>query len=244
MGSNWLESICFPGPNTGYTVGDSGTILKTIDAGSNWAFLLSGTTEDLYSVYFKSLNKGHAVGDNGTILATTDGGTNWTNQVSGTSTGLKSVFFTDANTGYTAGDNGIILNTANGGSDWVYQPSGTSHGLHSIFFTSADTGYAVGDSGTILKTTNGGGVGLHDRLFTSKLFTFYPNPATKTITIEAPVFIENTTLSICSASGVRLMERKITGKITQLDVSNLLPGIYFATVKNDHATEVRKIIKE
>ena len=56
----------------------NGTILKTIDGGTTWTTLSSGTTNDLNSVYFTDANTGYAVGDTGTILKTIDGGTTWT----------------------------------------------------------------------------------------------------------------------------------------------------------------------
>jgi len=61
----------------GFVVGDSGTILKTTDAGATWAPLVSGTTTTLHGVYFFDANAGVAVGEPGLILRTTDGGTAW-----------------------------------------------------------------------------------------------------------------------------------------------------------------------
>jgi len=61
----------------GFVVGDSGTILKTTDAGATWAPLVSGTTTTLHGVYFFDANAGVAVGEQGLILRTTDGGTAW-----------------------------------------------------------------------------------------------------------------------------------------------------------------------
>jgi photosystem II stability/assembly factor-like uncharacterized protein len=72
-----LHSISFPISGTsqiGYCVGDSGTILKTTNAGENWYNQISPTSERLNKVYFVDQNFGFAVGDNGTILRTTDGG--------------------------------------------------------------------------------------------------------------------------------------------------------------------------
>ena len=38
--------------NTGYAVGNTGSIIKTIDGGQNWTSQTSGTVNLLYSVYF------------------------------------------------------------------------------------------------------------------------------------------------------------------------------------------------
>ena len=155
---DYMRSISFPGYNssTGYIVGTSGTIFKTIDAGNNWIKQISNTTNTLESVFFVDLNTGYAVGENKIILKTIDGGQNWVTQLAPTSGKLNSVFFTSASVGYSVGAWGVILKTSNGGVTWTSQTSGTTKILYSVHFLDANTGYAVGESGTIIKTTNGG----------------------------------------------------------------------------------------
>jgi len=75
--SNPLWGIDFPISNAGqvgYAVGDSGVILKTYDAGTNWLEQQSGTSIKLNKVYFIDLDFGFIVGDSGIILRTTTGG--------------------------------------------------------------------------------------------------------------------------------------------------------------------------
>jgi hypothetical protein len=60
--------------DTGYAIGDGGTILKTINGGVNWISQSSVTTYGLSSIYFirqGGINTGYIVGDGGTILKTT-----------------------------------------------------------------------------------------------------------------------------------------------------------------------------
>jgi len=115
--NQWLNSVYFANANTGYAVGDHGTILKTTNGGTNWVALLSGTNQWLNSVYFADANTGFAVGGStrSIILKTTNGGNNWVVWSSGTNEWFRSVYFTDTNTGYTVGYNGTILKTTNGG---------------------------------------------------------------------------------------------------------------------------------
>ena len=47
---NHLTSIRFTDANTGYAVGDYGTILKTTNGGTNWVTLSSGTNKWIYSI--------------------------------------------------------------------------------------------------------------------------------------------------------------------------------------------------
>ena len=81
-GNNWTTSffnnplwgIDFPDSaegQIGYCVGDSGTILKTFNAGNSWYHQMSGTFAKLNKVFFLDKDFGFAVGENGMILRTT-----------------------------------------------------------------------------------------------------------------------------------------------------------------------------
>jgi photosystem II stability/assembly factor-like uncharacterized protein len=171
---NCLNSVCFTDSNTGFAVGELGTLLKTTDGGISWTILPSGTESHLNSVYFVDASTGFAVGGsesdrendarNGIILKTTNGGTTWTTLWSHPTSYLKSVFFTNANIGYAVGgyyfgSKGIVLKTTDGGITWETLLLEPNYALISIFFTETNTGYTVGrgnEFGIILKTTDGG----------------------------------------------------------------------------------------
>jgi hypothetical protein len=110
---------------TGYVVGESGTILKTTNGGVTWTIQNSGTTYHLKSVHFPSNGQtGYVLGGyyvmTGIILKTTNGGANWINQTPNSTYDLHSVYFpVDAQTGYVAGYYGSILKTTDGGGVWV-----------------------------------------------------------------------------------------------------------------------------
>jgi photosystem II stability/assembly factor-like uncharacterized protein len=111
---NLLMDVHFADAQTGWSVGDYGTILSTSNGGTSWQSQASGTTNLLHATYFTDAQTGWAVGINGTILKTTNGGSDWSNQSSGTTNDLYSVFFTNANTGWAVGNAGILLHTTNG----------------------------------------------------------------------------------------------------------------------------------
>ena len=69
----WVEDVYFPSADTGYTLINS-MILRTVDGGTNWSSLNSGTGVDLQSIYFVDNNTGFAVGDSGVILKTINAG--------------------------------------------------------------------------------------------------------------------------------------------------------------------------
>jgi photosystem II stability/assembly factor-like uncharacterized protein len=164
-----LTSVYFADSNTGFAVGDSGTVLKTTDGGIIWSGLSTGTTDQLNSVYFTDPNTGYAAGDEGTILKTMDGGTTFTASTPKyTDWDLASVYFANATIGYAVGTGAFyILKTMNGGTTWTVLEIGVSDSrLYSVYFTDANTGYAVGGicgmrlppkcSGIILSTNDGG----------------------------------------------------------------------------------------
>jgi len=69
-----LNSVYFTDENTGFAVGDNGTILKTTNGGINWLTQNSGTDVILLSVHFPTVDTGYAVGVGETILKTVNGG--------------------------------------------------------------------------------------------------------------------------------------------------------------------------
>ena len=118
-----LRGVYLLDSGVGYSVGDSGTILKSTDAGMTWNALTSGTTKALYDVYFFNDAEGVAVGDSGLILRTTDGGANWATVASGVRDGLRSVSFSGAN-GICGGLSQDILYSSDSGASWHVSQKG------------------------------------------------------------------------------------------------------------------------
>ena len=141
---------------SGWAVGDGGTILHTSDGGATWSPQTSGTGTVLNSVSFVDANNGWAVGLAGVIVHTTNGGTTWSPQTSFTLETLDDVSFVDVNNGWAVGDSGTIVHTSNGGTTWSPQTTGTGANLFGVSFVDANNGWAVGIDGTILHTSDGG----------------------------------------------------------------------------------------
>ena len=180
---NDVYGMCFFDLNTGWAVGDAGTILATVDGGATCkpqvlpvSLALTGVT--FTDVTFYDATTGWAVSDSGKIIATVNGGTTWTEQTSGVATGLNRVFALDQDKVYVVGDGGVILYTADGGATaWVKLATPTLADLNSIFFKTPNNGWIVGDGGRVLRTNNGGvswffgtsgtGTNLNDVVFAS-----------------------------------------------------------------------------
>src|SRR2546430_345868 len=145
---------------TGFVVGDTGTILKSTDAGATWTPLTSGTSTALHGVYFLDPNEGVAVGDSGTILRTTDGGAAWQSIPSGVGDTLRSVSFNGTN-GICGGDSQDILYSTDSGASWQISQSGFfGGGFLGAQMLSATTGFVAGQNSIfqalVGATTDGG----------------------------------------------------------------------------------------
>ena len=102
-----LIGIKFINADTAFAVGNSGSILKTINGGNTWVEQTSGTKEDLFDLYFRNADTGYVVGARGVILKTTNGGNAWVEQNSGNKKmNLYSVRFNGAKIGYVIGERG------------------------------------------------------------------------------------------------------------------------------------------
>jgi photosystem II stability/assembly factor-like uncharacterized protein len=118
-----LRGVYLLDSGVGYSVGDSGAILKSTDAGMTWNALTSGTTKALYDIYFFNDAEGVAVGDSGLILRTTDGGANWATVASGIRDSLRSVSFSGAN-GICGGLSQDLLYSSDSGTSWHVSQKG------------------------------------------------------------------------------------------------------------------------
>jgi len=145
---------------TGFVVGDTGTILKSTDAGATWSPLTSGTSTTLHGIYFLDPNDGVAVGDGGTILRTTDGGGAWQSVISGVGDSLRSVSFNGVN-GICGGDSQDILYSTDSGASWQIGQSGFfGGGFPGAQMLSATTGFVAGQNSifqALVGTTTDGG---------------------------------------------------------------------------------------
>ncbi len=145
--------------DSGWVVGDQGTILRTTDGGDTWRLWQSHyKVNDLLAVsFYKDL--GWAVGKKGTVLHTEDGGVSWHQQPSSVETDLYGVYFLDDQHGWTVGAKGTILRTEDGGKtwkQWISQIPVILPDLHDVVFVNKKQGWVAGNTGLILYTEDGG----------------------------------------------------------------------------------------
>lgn len=163
------NAVFFTDKDTGYIVGNSGTILKTENAGENWqvqnTFPSNVTNSNLSSVEFINKNVGFTVGQR-EILKTVDGGEKW-ELIAYSDFELHSVSLSDSLHAICVGGDWLhefsgIITSENGGFDWVPRSSTIiSSYILKVKFVNHEIGYAVGESngtygGFIIKTVDAG----------------------------------------------------------------------------------------
>ena len=140
-----------------WAVGDSGTVVRSVDDGTTWSDGVSGAAADLKAVWASSERDVWAVGGEGTILQSTDGGVQW-RKVGPVSVGLNGVWGSSADDVYIVGDRGHLLHTRNGGQSFQDQrPLGdTDEAFTCVWGNGREDVYVGGDRGSLLASVDGG----------------------------------------------------------------------------------------
>jgi photosystem II stability/assembly factor-like uncharacterized protein len=143
---------------TVYAVGDSGTILQSIDAGINWITLESPVSVDFYGLYFVSSDTGWVVGGFQHILRTVNGGESWEIQKSYDQSWYTfyDIYFKNSSVGWVvgSGSNDNVFYTEDGGQNWNFQSS-SNGSMKDIFFINESVGWII-DNDNVLFTEDGG----------------------------------------------------------------------------------------
>ena len=151
-----LNDIEFINPQTGWAVGNSGQVVRTVN-GQSWAFSRLAPADDMEAVDFVDASNGWAAGANGSIWRTTNGGQSWTRQTTPTTQRLRDLVMTDANSGWAVGEANTILHTTNGGgSVWIPQSSPLNTDWQALAALDSQHAWAVGNQGAMIATSNGG----------------------------------------------------------------------------------------
>ena len=159
----------FANTQTGYAVGDNGTLLKTTDAGITWQVINTNTTENLLALSVVDANTLYIGGTNGLIIKTMDGGGSLNyNFVNGIDK-IISIQCIDSNIVFGLGyvdtsfqNEYYFMKTTDGGNSWNNQNINLYFG-NKISFVNVNTGFIISSE---LKITNNGG----------DSFNFFPTP--------------------------------------------------------------------
>lgn len=160
-----LNGVFFSNADSGWVVGNLGSIAHTEDGGLTWETQTSGVRESLQAITCTDKNRCWAVGEKGIILTTKDRGNRWKIVRSGLFTRLFAVSFVNHQTGWAVGEDGFIAHTTDAGESWSKQrativlfpdgPFATPTDLLAVRFVDEKRGWVAG-AGGIARTVDGG----------------------------------------------------------------------------------------
>lgn len=169
-----LYDIEFLNRNTGWALGDGGTVIKTTNGGVNWINSPNPATgRPLSSIHIVDSNTIYFVGWFETVVKTTNGGANWTMIRAapvGQGESYEGLFFVNENTGWVVGTGQRLLRTSNGGKTFEEIPILVGF-MKDLFFRNINEGIVCGDGLILEKTTNSGYNWVHCNLNQG---SFYP----------------------------------------------------------------------
>ncbi len=159
-----LNEIQFPATDTGYVVGERGTVLRTWNGGLVWNPLNTRQSVDFHELKFINAMEGWIVGDSGTLCKTIDGGESWACQYlnHADSISLHAIEVQNSQVLWVGGfhDNqlGYLAKSVDGGQTWVKAQVENyiwAVDITKIAMINPNVGYAS-TRGNILKTIDGG----------------------------------------------------------------------------------------
>lgn len=162
--------------DTGYAVGDTSAVLRSIDGGVTWAATAADPfagAENVSSVVLFYMGRdtlrvlvARGTTDAGApaeVAYSDDGGVTWTQADAGTTNGQYAtrggtLFALNFYNIWLAATDGYLYKSEDGGVTWTAQQSGglTSGNYNSIHFANEQIGFAGADADVIVKTRNGG----------------------------------------------------------------------------------------
>lgn len=222
------------------------SIAKSTDLGNSWNTVYSDTMsgvngfdhKEINAIFFVNNNLGYAVGGNGLFMKTDDGGATWTSTAINPYSNLTGLHFINPDSGYINNAGGIYR-TEDGGASWTVQKISPLSIIYEIQFANDTIGYALGDQ-SIYKTVNGGVLLSRNKISNKSDFTIYPNPTSHKLFItpsDEPV----AALSVFNQLGQKIMETEATN---ELDVSELLKGVYVLVIETDQYQLTERFVKE
>jgi photosystem II stability/assembly factor-like uncharacterized protein len=162
--SNDLTGIYMFNENTGFCIGNRGTLLKTTN-GSTWDSISFPYIGYINCIKFFDFNTGFIGCDSGVVYKTTNAGNNWILQSTGHTLKISSFSFPNSSTGFYSSwkstgfpptYSGKICKTTDSGNSWnqIYSNWGVT--VVKLCFPDVNTGYACSPLIGIIKTTNSG----------------------------------------------------------------------------------------
>ncbi|MBD3638220.1 MAG: gliding motility-associated C-terminal domain-containing protein [Crocinitomicaceae bacterium] len=212
--TNQLNCIQFLNNFEGYSVGWGGTILKTLNGGTDWVAVNSPTTEIIVGLHFVDINTGYICDTGGTVFKTTDGSLSWDMVYDNSLKPCDNIHYNNGRL-FILRDNDVLY-TDDGGVSWDSTIVG-GFSPESMDFVSNSVGFCVGGLGSISKTLDGG-----------ITWVTLPNISTS-ITLWDIYAVTSTKLIVVGSSGAifQSTDTGLTWNMVPSGVSNHLYTVHF-----------------
>ncbi len=161
--ANDVNRIFFHDTLKGWTVGDNGLLMSSMDGGITWNKAIRDfQSENFNDIFFtnrkngfiaSTWHEGEVVG--GQIISTIDSGKTWTQKITFPAP-LHSIQIFMGLIGWATGDNGLVAISPDGGGQWITREVSGKENLLDVFFINDKRGWVVGEKGAIYVTGNSG----------------------------------------------------------------------------------------
>ncbi|MBC7425590.1 MAG: T9SS type A sorting domain-containing protein [Bacteroidia bacterium] len=228
-----------------WACGNAGLLYHSTNGGISWnRIYISGNsgTRDFNSINLTDKNTVYLAGGSlkdtlQTILKSVNSGTDWTTQRDIKNYILNSVYFYSANDGYAVGDSGTILFTQSSGSSWsvVTLPStiNDTRNLNDVYFSDKDNGVIGGSQGRLLHYNKSAHITALSNPEIITVISFYPNPASSSVTFNWPVESGDISIQIYSLEGSLMLKQILYTDKNVVNLNSLKAGVYLILVKNN-----------
>ncbi len=227
-----LHDVWFIDQNIGIAVGDSGTIVRSIDGGLNWTLVMSIDSISLKKVKFFDSQNGIAIGTN--IYRTHDAGLSWSN-IPHTNDMFYDIEILNSTSCLISGWPTALIKSIDTGSSFFNLVSRQNQHIALLSFIDENIGFACkiwdGGPNPTLKTTNGG-------LNWDTLPHLNHNTVMETMSFisESVGFkggwyngnLQKTTDSADSWSSVTFVDSLTDGQIFDFHIEQNMPNSYYA----------------
>ena len=149
-------------------------------------------------------------------------------------------FFISLTLPTTAGDTVVLLCTRNDSSKTNYA---WDYGIHGWRAYSNSNDWRLYTSLTLFPIVCSQPAGINQATSISNQVTIYPNPANKTLNVQCSMFNGATEVEITDVLGNTIIQHStLNTQHFTLDVSGLLPGVYFIGISSQNNKATQKLI--
>ncbi len=234
---------------------DNGRVRTTTNSGTTWKTTPFPPPMDKQKIEACIIDSNHwwVVGGYKYLACTTDGGVTWkdyTSKLNLNEYSICCIEFSDKYNGVITvsgkTEGSFIFVTTDGGESWKKTSiellgEYPFKNIRAITSASDGTFWVCDDNGMLINwkpsVTN---VDEQPSNPTSDGISIYPNPTSTTVSISG---IEgSTSLRIMNSLGMEVVTQKVVSGKTEIDVSNLVSGMYFASIRNATGTVVKPIV--